>query len=100
MLPHIFLVEMKGGQNATKKLEAETEKYKSTREKQTGLLRVCFYILLNLAEDVSVEKKMKKRNLVANLIEPLDWEDAEMVIVILTFLKKLSIFKENKDDMV
>ena len=30
-------------------------------QKQDRLLYICFYILLNLAEDVSVERKMKKK---------------------------------------
>lgn len=30
--------------------------------RQEKLLYLCFYLLLNLAEDVSIEKKMKKRN--------------------------------------
>jgi hypothetical protein len=48
-------------------------------------------MLLNLAEDVTIEKKMKKRNLVDTLVELLDWENPELQIVILTFLKKLSV---------
>ncbi len=57
-------------------------------------------MLLNLAEDVTIEKKMKKRNLVATLVELLEWDSPELQMVVLSFLKKLSIFKENKDDMV
>ena len=30
-------------------------------QKQDRLLYLCFYLLLNLAEDVGVEKKMKKK---------------------------------------
>jgi hypothetical protein len=30
-------------------------------QKQDRLLYICFYLLLNLAEDVSIEKKMKKK---------------------------------------
>jgi hypothetical protein len=35
--------------------------------KQDRLLYVCLYLLLNLAEDVSIERKMKKRNIVSYL---------------------------------
>jgi hypothetical protein len=61
---------------------------------------VCFHLLLNLAEDVTIEKKMKKRKLVTSLVRVLDWENPELLIVALTFLKKLSIFKENNKELV
>ena len=39
---------------------------------QDRLLYLCFYLLLNLAEDVGVEKKMKKKNIVVYLVKMLD----------------------------
>jgi hypothetical protein len=36
----------------------------SASRRQEKLLYLCFYLLLNLAEDGSIEKKMKKRNIV------------------------------------
>ena len=57
-------------------------------------------MLLNLAEDVSVEKKMQKRRIVPGLIEVLEWGNQELAVIALTFLKKLSIFKENIAEMV
>lgn len=43
---------------------------------------------------------MTKRNIVMLLANALDAEDAELLAVGLTFLKKLSIYKENKNDML
>lgn len=33
-------------------------------QKQDRLLYLCFYLLLNLAEDVSIERKMERKNIV------------------------------------
>ncbi len=52
-----------------------------------------FYLLLNLAEDVDVEKKMKKKNIVVYLVKMLDRSNIELLILATTFLKKLSIYK-------
>jgi hypothetical protein len=60
---------------------------------------VCFSVLLHLAEDMSIEKKMKKHNIVRNLVAVLDAENSDLLSVVLLFLKKLSIIKENKDEM-
>mmetsp|Transcript_18523 Transcript_18523/g.35810 ORF Transcript_18523/g.35810 Transcript_18523/m.35810 type:complete len:776 (-) Transcript_18523:393-2720(-) len=67
--------------------------------KQDRLLYVCLYLLLNLAEDVGIERKMKKRNIVVYLVKVLDRRNVELLILATTFLKKLSIYKENKDKM-
>lgn len=68
-------------------------------KKQEQLLRVAFYLLLNIAEDVKVEEKMRRRNITKMLIKTLDRNNAELLILVVTFLKKLSIVRDNKDDM-
>ncbi|GBG72063.1 hypothetical protein CBR_g10998 [Chara braunii] len=67
--------------------------------KQEKLLYISFYLLLNLAEDVNIEKKMKKRNIVVYLSKMLTRRSIELLILVTTFLKKLSIYQENKDVM-
>lgn len=67
--------------------------------KQDQLLRVCFYLLINLAENVKVEDKMRKRNIVGLLVTTLDRSTIELLVLVTTFLKKLSVYKENKDEM-
>eukprot|EP01112_Ceratiomyxa_fruticulosa_P010761 TRINITY_DN2863_c0_g1_i1.p1 TRINITY_DN2863_c0_g1~~TRINITY_DN2863_c0_g1_i1.p1 ORF type:complete len:726 (-),score=148.27 TRINITY_DN2863_c0_g1_i1:132-2309(-) len=69
------------------------------KQKQEYLLCACFHVLLNLAEDVQIERKMKKRKIVSYLVQVLDAGLPDLLLVVLTFLKKLSIFKENKNEM-
>lgn len=65
--------------------------------KQDKLLYISFTILLNLAEDFIIEKKMKKRKIVSILIKMLDRNDFHLLIISLLFLRKLSIVGENKN---
>lgn len=64
------------------------------------LIPVSFYLLLNIAEDTRVEDKMRKKNITGMLTKTLDRDNADLLILVVTFLKKLSLFKENVDDMV
>jgi len=93
-------VELKEMQQAGKKLsEEQTQKLDKAERKQERLLYVCFYMLLNLAEDVTIERKMKKRNITVYLCKMLERKNVDLLILATTFLKKLSIYKENKDKM-
>ena len=71
----------------------------TAERKQDRLLYVCFYMLLNLSEDPSVERKMKKRNISAYLCKMLERRSVDLLVLSVTFLKKLSIYRENKDAM-
>ncbi|XP_078038704.1 kinesin associated protein 3 isoform X5 [Augochlora pura] len=90
-------------ENDIKKLKEELEKnrkkFKSLIKKQEHLLRVAFYLLLNIAENMEVERKMRKKNVIGMLIKTLDRTNTDLVILVIAFLKKLSIFRENKDLM-
>uniref|UniRef100_A0A8C5AUM9 Kinesin-associated protein 3b n=1 Tax=Gadus morhua TaxID=8049 RepID=A0A8C5AUM9_GADMO len=79
--------------------EKAVRKYRSLLAKQEQLLRVSLYLLLNLAEDTRTELKMRNKNMVGLLVRVLDREDPELLVLVLSFLKKLSIFLENKNDM-
>jgi hypothetical protein len=48
-----------------------TQRMVMMTRKQDRLLYVCLYLLLNLAEDVSIERKMKKRGIVSYLTKVL-----------------------------
>uniref|UniRef100_A0A3P8WUU3 Kinesin-associated protein 3b n=1 Tax=Cynoglossus semilaevis TaxID=244447 RepID=A0A3P8WUU3_CYNSE len=74
-------------------------KYQGLRAKQEQLLRVSIYLLLNLAEDTRTELKMRNKNIVGLLVKVLDRDDEELLVLVVSFLKKLSIFLENKNDM-
>ena len=58
------------------------------------------YLLLNLAEDVAVELKMVNKGMPTMLMSLLDRRTPELLIMAVTFLKKLSIYRENLDEMV
>ena len=81
-------------------IERERAIMKQFIRKQDKLLFVCFHILLNLAEDVAVEYKMVKRKIARFLTAGLGRTSAELLILAVTFLKKLSIYQEGKDRMV
>jgi len=49
---------------------------------------------------MSVEVKMKNRGLIMSLCSLLDRNDDDLLIIIITFLKKMSIYMENKDEIV
>uniref|UniRef100_A0A3P9IH53 Kinesin-associated protein 3b n=1 Tax=Oryzias latipes TaxID=8090 RepID=A0A3P9IH53_ORYLA len=75
------------------------KKYQSLLTKQEELLRVSLYLLLNLAEDTRTELKMRNKNIVGLLVKLLERNDEELLVLVVSFLKKLSIFLENKTDM-
>lgn len=61
---------------------------------------MAYYLLLNLAEDLKVEMKMRNKSVVTFLVKTLDRDNFELLILVVSFLKKLSIFIENKTEMV
>uniref|UniRef100_A0A7N8WXW4 Kinesin-associated protein 3a n=1 Tax=Mastacembelus armatus TaxID=205130 RepID=A0A7N8WXW4_9TELE len=93
------LQKKKKNQNLKKEHEKSLRKYQSLLIKQEQLLRVALCLLLNLAEDTRTELKMRNRNIVHMLVRLLDREDGDLLLMVVSFLKKLSIFLENKNDM-
>ncbi|XP_027145724.1 kinesin-associated protein 3a isoform X1 [Larimichthys crocea] len=91
--------EFSENQNLKKEHEKSFRKYQSLLTKQEMLLRVALCLLLNLAEDTRTELKMRNKNIVHMLVKILDREDEELLLLVVVFLKKLSIFLENKNDM-
>ena len=77
---------------------AKTALMKKWSEK---IMYACYHLLMNLAEDLSVEKKMLKRQLLENMVTHLrNAHSLQLLTVILGFLKKLSGFEENKTALV
>ncbi|TPX57785.1 hypothetical protein PhCBS80983_g03597 [Powellomyces hirtus] len=81
-------------------LDQETRKFQATVQKQDQLLFVSFHLLLNLAHDLSIEPKMVKRGIVKYLVEMMSRGTPELVVLVTNFLKRLSIVRENKDEIV
>lgn len=91
------------GESATyedKKLLAKDEKkYKIQVTRQSRLMHVCLMILLNLAEDIAIEKKMVNRKMPLLLTQLLERTHEDLLLATLQFLKKLSVFEENKEQI-
>lgn len=82
------------------RLDEATQKLVVSVRKQDKLLYLCFYLLLNLAEDVNIERRMKKRDIVGLLCTTLrEKRNVELLILVVMFLKKLSIYDVNKERM-
>jgi len=81
-------------------IEKERVTYLKFIRKTEKLLSFCFGLLLNLAEDLNIERKMVKRKIVQLLVEMLDRSNLDLLYSVLNFLKKLSIFSENERQMV
>ena len=52
-------------------LDGLHRKFQTALLQQTLLIRTCFYVLLHLSEDPSVEDKMRKKGIVSLLIRTL-----------------------------
>ena len=79
--------------------EAAENKLTAFIAKQEKTLRVSFYLLLNLAEDPKVEEKMKKKRMIYLLASTLNRKNVELLILVVSFLKKMSCYFENKEEM-
>ncbi|KAJ8726297.1 hypothetical protein PYW07_000995 [Mythimna separata] len=80
--------------------EQMKRKLKTLSKRQEQLLRVAFYMLLNIADNVKVEEKMHKKDIVGLLIGAMERHtNIDLLILIVSFLQKLSIFVENKTSM-
>jgi hypothetical protein len=80
-------------------IDKERRKIKVLSRKQEALIFVCLSLLMNLAADVAVERKMCKRNITGLLVPLLDRDNVPLLLLVTAFLRKLSIFEENKDAM-
>jgi len=68
-------------------------------KRQEKVLFVAFHLLLNLAEDLQIERKMRNRGIIRLLVTMLDRNNPDLLFIVLNFLKKLSIFGDNKNEM-
>lgn len=82
-----------------KQLAKDEKKYRNQLNRQNKLLLVCQMMLLNLAEELVIEKKLINRKMPILLGQMLDRTHEDVLLVSLQFLKKLSVFEENKDSI-
>lgn len=83
----------------SEELKKDEKKLGNIIKKQEKVLFVAFHLLLNLAEDLQIERKMKNRNVIQLLMTMLERNNPDLLFIVLNFLKKLSIFGENKNEM-
>lgn len=83
------------------RVDASRERLRSLvlARKQEGVLGGCLMLLRHLADDVGVERKMCSRGIVGLLLPLLAHPCQPVAVLALAFLRKLSIFEENKDAM-
>lgn len=77
----------------------ERVRFRLLMRRQENLLFATFHVLLNIAEDLSLEKRMCSKGLVEYLSALLDRPNPDLLMLATTFLRKLSLFAENKDSM-
>lgn len=87
-------------QSGDKPIPKEQKHLINQIKKQDRLLYLCFYLLLNLAEDMAMERLLCQNNLVKYLCRMLERSNVELLILAVMFLKKLSIYRDNKDKML
>jgi hypothetical protein len=108
--------------------EEKVRKMRSMAKKHDQLFFVSTHLLLNLSEDLAIEMKIVKRNMIGLMLQMLDIQldrgrvlpatgdkpsadtmiippssvpmSTELVVLVLVFLKKLSVFRENQDEML
>ncbi|KAJ3159524.1 Kinesin-associated protein 3 [Geranomyces michiganensis] len=80
--------------------EVESRKFQAMVGKQDQLLYVSFNLLFNLSNDLSIEPKMVKRGIIKYLVEMLARATPELVVLATNFLKRLSVIRDNKDEIV
>ena len=77
----------------------EEKRLSVTIRKQEKVLFVAFHILLNLAEDLQIERKIISRKIIHYLMMMMERNNPDLLFIVMTFLKKLSVFGQNKNEM-
>ena len=83
-----------------KEVKKEEKRLAITIKKQEKVLFVAIHLLLNIAEDLQIERKMKSRSIVDLLMCLTERNNPDLIYIALNFLKKLSVFGDNKNLMI
>eukprot|EP00617_Octactis_speculum_P004604 CAMPEP_0185777364 /NCGR_PEP_ID=MMETSP1174-20130828/89186_1 /TAXON_ID=35687 /ORGANISM="Dictyocha speculum, Strain CCMP1381" /LENGTH=723 /DNA_ID=CAMNT_0028465709 /DNA_START=106 /DNA_END=2274 /DNA_ORIENTATION=+ len=71
-------------------------KAKLVFDRSQKIVYACSYLLINLAEDIAVERKMLKKKLIALLGSHMNSAtSSNLLVMLIAFMKKLSTFEEN-----
>lgn len=72
-----------------------TQQPRSDTRRHDKVLFGCVHVLFNLAANLAVEEKMVRRGLVSLLLLLLGHTWADLVLLTVRFLGKLSLYEEN-----
>jgi len=86
--------------NQNPEFKKELDKFLFMIRKQDRILRLAFTILINLADDPRIEKKMVKKDVVLLLTRNLQRSNVNLIVILLLFIKKLSIYNINKNELI
>jgi len=93
-------LEDKRRSESKENVEAFEKKMQVAMSNGDQLLRVTLYLLLNISEDIRIQMKMRQKGIVRVLVECLRQDRSEEVqILVVSFLKRLSLFIENITEM-
>ncbi|RWS29206.1 kinesin-associated protein 3-like protein [Leptotrombidium deliense] len=89
-----------GFSSLSNKYQKSLKRYQTVVRKQDVFLRIAFYLLYNLSHDVRVECKMVKKGIIVLITKTLEREtSSELLLLLTTFIKKLSVYEENKNQL-
>ena len=80
--------------------QGHLDKFLFLVRKQDRILRLAFLCLLHLSDNIKIEYKMVKKDIVGCIMKNLGRQNIGLLITLVLFLKKLSMFAINKDAMI
>jgi len=82
------------------RLEREEGRYRAIIDRQDRLLLLCVQVLRDLSEDTVVERQFVGQRICHLLVPLLSRQNEALLLGVLGFLHKISVFEQNKDHMV
>jgi len=82
------------------RLEREEGRYRAIIDRQDRLLLLCVQVLRDLSEETAVERQLVGQRICHLLVPLLCRQNEALLLVVLGFLHKISVFEQNKDHMV
>lgn len=79
--------------------EKMKQKYGELTRKQDALLSVAFDILLHMSENKYLHREILGRGIISMLVSTLERKNLDLLSVVLTFLKNLSLFAQAKQQL-
>eukprot|EP00916_Digyalum_oweni_P011597 GHVL01019334.1.p1 GENE.GHVL01019334.1~~GHVL01019334.1.p1 ORF type:complete len:356 (+),score=95.43 GHVL01019334.1:586-1653(+) len=78
-----------------KNIQIEQRRFTTSFNRQNRLLIVCIISLRLMCDDLDIEAKLSSRNIATYLTKLLDRKQGDLIVCVLSFLNKLTVFAEN-----